>query len=101
MQRKIDKATLAFWMIVLGMLATWAGASDIHKRWVALASGARVCDALILASGILLLTAGAWQALSRGRQRASAAIGAVASGAFTATLLLGVWTGAIPCSGPG
>ncbi len=63
--------------------------------------GARLCDVLILASGIILLAAGIWRLAVRGMRRASSALAAVGATGFSATLFLGLWTGAIPCSGLG
>ncbi len=97
---RVKRGTLTFWMIVLGLFAAWAGVSDILRNWTVLVSGARVCDTIILASGILLLAAGGWRLLARGMQRAAARLGAIAAGVFAVTLFVGVWSGAIPCSGP-
>jgi len=88
-------------MIALGLFAMWAAASDILRRWSYLTSGARICDALILASGLLLFTAGAWLFLTREQQAWAAALGSLSAGLFAATMFVGVWSGAIPCSGPG
>jgi len=92
--------SLVFWFIVLGSLATWAGASDIHRRWPILVSGARVCDLLILASGVLLFAAGGLSLMVRRMRKPAAALGSAGAGLFAVTLLVGVWSGAIPCSGP-
>jgi len=87
-------------MIVLGLFAGWAGGGDILRHWAHLVFGARVCDVLVLVSGVLLLIAGLWHGLTRGKQSAAAAVGSLAAGLFAVTLFTGVLTGAIPCSGP-
>ena len=91
--------SLVFWMIALGVLAIWAGGSDMMARWPALVFGARLCDVLILTSGIALLVAGLWQSAARSMFRPSSFLAAGAATGFSATLFLGVWSGAIPCSG--
>ncbi len=91
--------SLIFWMIALGVLAIYAGGSDMMVRWPALVFGARLCDVLILASGIALLAAGLWQSASRRMFRPSSLLAAGAATGFSATLFFGVWSGAIPCSG--
>ncbi len=96
---KTKGGNLTFWMVALGPLAIWAGASDIAARWPALVLGARVCDVLILASGILLLVAGVWRLITRRFIRLAAGLACTGACLFAATLLIGVWTGAIPCSG--
>jgi hypothetical protein len=94
------RSSLAIWMTVLGFFAIWVGASHILRRWSYLVLGARVCDVAIVTSGALLLCAGLWHGLTRGKQRAAAGLGSLAAGIFALTLFAGVLTGAIPCSGP-
>jgi hypothetical protein len=96
---KVRQFNLTFWMIALGLLAVYAGGMDIVHRWSALVFGARLCDMLIAASGVTLLVAGAWRIATRAMRRASYSIAAAGAGGFSATLFLGVWLGAIPCSG--
>lgn len=91
---------LSSWMIALGLLAIYASSSNMSQRWPALVFGARVCDILILASGALLLASGVWRLLTQRRRRAATGLGALSAATFAATLFLGVWSGAIPCSGP-
>jgi hypothetical protein len=92
---------LGLLMILLGLFASWAAGSDIAAHWPVLVFGAKLCDGLILASGVLLLAAGVWHLRMRGARRAPPALGAVAAGTFALTLFAGVLSGAIPCSGPG
>ncbi len=92
-------ASLTFWMIVLGLFAGWSAATEILKKWQVLVPGARSCDVVILICGVVLIAAGILQLLTGGKRRAPAALGAAASGLFAATLLVGVLSGAIPCSG--
>jgi len=87
--------------MALGLLAVWAGASDASRRWSMLFFGARVCDVLIVASGVVLIAAGVLQLVIRTMRRTSCAIAAAGAAGFAATLFAGVWSGAIPCSGPG
>ena len=87
---------LGFLMILLGLFAGWAGASDIAARWPILVWGARLYDLMIPASGVLLLTAGVWQLLARGRRPAPPALGAAAAGIFASTFFAGAGSGAIP-----
>ena len=96
-----DRYQLGLLMTLLGLFAGWAGASDIAAHWPILVFGARLCDLMILTSGVLLLTAGVWHLLTRGHKLAPPAVGAVAAGTFALTLFAGVWLGAIPCSSPG
>ena len=91
---------LAFWMIALGLLATWIGASDMPKGLAYRTLEARLCDVLILLSGVLLLAAGVAYFVITGYRRAASTVGAVAAGVFAMTLFVGVLSGAIPCSGP-
>jgi len=92
---------LVFWMVALGLLAIWAGGSDIVSRWPALVFGARLCDVLILISGTVLLAAGIWHIAAREMRRPSLVLAAVGATGFSATLFIGLLTGAIPCSGAG
>ena len=92
---------LIIWMLLLGLFAIWAGASDMGRRWPALVFGAKVCDVLIVASGVLLVASGMARLMIRGMQRPFAVTGTAGAGLFSLTLLIGVWSGAIPCSGPG
>ncbi len=92
--------SFVFWMIALGLLASWAGGTDLVTRWHALVFGARLCDILILASGAVLLAAGIWRIWRRAGRRTSSLAAAAGAAVFSATLLIGVWSGAIPCSGP-
>jgi hypothetical protein len=92
---------LTFWMILLGALAALMSAADILQRWSYLVAGARIGDALILASGVLLLTTGAWRGLSRTAPRAASWIAAAAAAIFALTMVVGALSGAIPCSAVG
>jgi uncharacterized membrane protein HdeD (DUF308 family) len=87
-------------MIVLGLFAIWAAASDMFRKWVRLASGSRTCDVPILASGVLLSVAGAWLLLTRDNRPQAAGLGSLAAAMFAGTLAVGLWSGVIPCSGP-
>ena len=93
--------SLTFWTIVLGVLAVWMSSADILQRWRYLVTGARTGDALILASGALLLAAGAWRGLSRTTPRAASWLAAAAAAIFSVTMVVGVLSGAIPCSAVG
>jgi hypothetical protein len=97
--RSFTNYNLVFWLIALGSLAIWAGASDIHLRWSALVPGARICDLLIVTSGVLLCAAAVWILLMRRMLKPAALLGSAGAGLFAVTLLVGVWSGAIPCSG--
>ena len=92
---------LTFWMILLGVLAASMSVADILQRWRYLVTGARLGDALILASGVLLLASGAWRGLSRTAPRAVSWLGAASAAIFTVTMVAGVLSGAIPCSSVG
>jgi len=92
---------LAFWMVVMGLFAMWASATNGIRHWSMLVFGLKVCDAIFLASGLSLLAAGAWLLLMGTKPRFAAAVGAVAAGVFVVTLASGVWSGAIPCTSPG
>ncbi len=87
-------------MIALGLFAAGSVTSEILRKWQVLVPGARMCDVVILISGVALLAAGILQLLTGGKRRFPAALGAIAAGLFAATLLVGVLSGAIPCSGP-
>ncbi len=95
-----DKS-LSFWMFLLGAFAAWAGGAEILRQWNYLVPGARVCDALFLASGVGLLAAGGWRSFGRMNRRAADWLGAASAGVFTVTLFAGMLTGAVPCSGAG
>jgi hypothetical protein len=95
------ESNLVPWLVVTGVLAIWAGTSDILSRWRYLVFGARLCDVLILASGVLLLASGVWQIFFRTGRATAGWIAAGAATTFALTLFGGVWSGAIPCSGPG
>jgi hypothetical protein len=92
---------LTFWMILLGALAASMSVADILQRWSCLVMGARVGDALILASGVLLLASGAWRGLSRTAPRTASWLGAASAAIFSVTMVAGVLSGAIPCSAVG
>jgi len=92
---------LAFWMVVMGLFAMWASATNGIRHWSMLVFGLKVCDAIFLACGLSLLAAGAWLLLMGKKPRFAAAVGAVAAGVFVVTLAAGVWSGAIPCTSPG
>jgi hypothetical protein len=92
---------LTFWMILLGALAAWISVADIQRNWRYLVTGARTCDGLFLACGILLLISGGWRGLSRAAPRVASWLAAASAAAFALTLLAGVLSGAIPCSGVG
>ncbi len=85
-------------MILLGLLAVWGGIGRI-PQWAALATGAQAAYAIFLLAGAALAAAGVWLLLAP--KRGSAWTGAAAAAALGATVLIGVTTGAIPCSGPG
>ncbi len=91
---------VAFWMIALGLLATWIVASDMQKGWGYRTLEAKLCDVSILFSGILLLAAGVAYFLITGHRRAASTVGAVAAGIIAMTLIVGILSGVIPCSGP-
>ena len=91
----------AFWMVVMGLFAMWASATNGIRHWSMLVFGLKVCDAIFLACGLSLLAAGAWLLLMGKKPRFAAAVGAVAAGVFVVTLASGVWSGAIPCTSPG
>ena len=92
---------LTFWMLLLGAIAAAMSAADMWQRWDYLVSGARIADALILASGVLLLAAGAWRSLRRPAPRTASWLAAASSALFSVTMLAGVLLGTIPCSGVG
>lgn len=92
---------LTLWMILLGALAALMSVADILQRWRYLAAGARAGDALILASGVLLIASGAWRGLSRSASRAATWLGAGSAAIFTVTMIAGILSGAIPCSAVG
>lgn len=97
---RIGRSSLIFSTMVLGLLAVWAGGSDLARLWSVLASGARICDVLILASGALLLASGVVQFAIRTMRRVGCVMTVAGAMGFSATLFGGVWSGAIPCSGP-
>ncbi len=92
---------LTFWMLLLGAIAVLMSAADILQRWSYLVTGARIGDALILASGILLLASGAWCGLSRTASRAATWLGAASAALFAVTMFAGVASGVMPCSSVG
>jgi hypothetical protein len=92
---------LTFWMVLLGVIAASMSVVDILQRWSYLVTGARVGDALILVSGVLLLASAAWRGLSRTAPRAASWLGAAGAAIFTVTMVAGVLSGAIPCSAVG
>jgi hypothetical protein len=98
-RRKFNE--LVLWMLLLGLFAIWAGASDIGRHWPTLVFGAKLCDVLIVVAGARRVVAGAARLLIRRMNPVVAALGAAGAGLFSVTLLIGVWSGAIPCSGPG
>jgi hypothetical protein len=98
---RIRRASLVFWMIALGLLAVYAGGVNVVYHWSVLVFGARLCYVLIAVSGVALLAAGIGRMTSQAVRRASCAVAAAGSIGFSATLFIGIWTGAIPCSGFG
>ena len=97
----IKKSTLALWLIVAGLIGIWASATNGIRHWPNLSLSLKVCDAVFLAAGLMLLVAGACLLLIGTRQRAAALVGAVAAGVFAVALAAGIWSGVIPCSSPG
>ena len=97
----IKNGVIAFWLIVMGLFAMWASATNGIRHWSMLVFGLKICDAIFLACGLSLLAAGAWLLLMGTKPRFAAAVGAVAAGVFVVTLAAGVWSGAIPCTSPG
>ncbi len=93
--------SLTFWMVALGAVAALMSAADIWQRWTYLVTGARTADALVLASGVLLLASGAWRGSSRSRPRAVSWLAAAAAALFSVTMAAGLLSGAVPCSGIG
>jgi hypothetical protein len=98
---KQEGSNLTTWFVSTGALALWAGITDMLQRWRYELFEARLCDVLIVASGVLLLGAGLWRALSKAGSSAAVWTGAVGAAAFALTLFGGMWSGAIPCSGAG
>jgi len=99
--RKIRQANLVFWMMALGLLAVYAGGVDVVSNWSVLFFGARLCYTLIAISGVALLAAGVGRLAAKSLRRASGAVAAAGSVMYSSTLFLGIWAGAIPCSGFG
>ncbi len=93
-------ATLAFWLIVAGLVAMWASATGV-RHWSMLTLGLKVCNTVFLAAGLSLLAAGAWLLLIGSMQRVVVLVGAAAAAVFAVTLAAGIWSGTIPCSTPG
>ena len=91
---------IAFWMIALGSLATRITPSPLQTKWAYRVLETKLCDLSMLISGIVLLASGAACLAFTGYQRAASAVGAVAASVFAAALFVGLFSGAIPCSGP-
>ncbi len=85
-------------MILFGLLAASGGIGQI-PRWAAFATGTQAAFAIFVLAGAALAAAGVWLLVAP--RRGPAWAGAASAVAVGATLLVGVTTGAIPCSGPG
>lgn len=92
---------LTFWMVLLGVVAALLSGAEILQRWSYLVPGARLADALILASGMLLLASGAWRGFGRSGARAATWLAAGSAGLFAVTMCAGILLGTIPCSSVG
>ena len=97
--RRVGALVLAAVMLVFGCLVAVGG-------WKALENSASISPAFIgiailwLVAGPAMLGGGMWLAASLGRSRAPLWIGGVAAVLSGGSLIAGVLTYVIPCSGP-
>lgn len=90
---------LAALMLVFGYLIAGAGYRTLQK-WPSISAAYAACGVLWVVAGPAMLVAGVWVLASVGRRRIPLWIGGVAAVLSGGSLIAGVLTSVIPCSGP-
>jgi len=92
-------ALVAVGTVFFGFQVSRAGYSTL-REWSSIGAGLTTCGALWALAGPTMCVAGWWVLLSFGRRRAPLWLAGAASVVAGGTLLVGVLTHVVPCSGP-
>lgn len=85
--------------ILFGFLVSRMGYLTL-REWASIRTGFSACGTLWALAGPIMFVAGCWALLSSGRRRTPLWLAGTASIVAGGTLLVGVLTHVVPCSGP-
>jgi len=91
---------LAFIIVVFGFLIFSSGYSVVHREWGSVGSAFAACAITWMLADLVMMAAGAWVLGSAGGQRIPLWLSGAAAAVAGTSLVVGVLTHVVPCSGP-
>jgi len=97
---RVLAVVLALIIVVFGFLMFSSGYSVVHREWSSIGSAFAACAVTWILMGLVMMAAGTWVLGSGGGQRLALCLSGAAAAVAGTSLVVGVLTHVVPCSGP-